>query len=510
MEVIIVDDERNIREGIERLIDWESLGCHVAASFSNGASALDYLRKNDIDIVITDIKMPVMDGLEMARILAEEKNRAKVIILTAYSDFEYAKMAIRYHVSDFIIKNEFIEELPAAVNKVISVINKEREQKNANAGAAGKSPLNDAIYKCITTGKYDVNSAETDMYKFVVCACDIEEYDDASSGRNYLQMLKNILKIGLKDCQFEIYENTEKYFIIAVYYRKDSHISLGRIIEYFGNIIIMIEEFMRINIKFGIGSETENIAELKTSYEHAKAALSGITAKGSEVKVYTESKEAGRDFDVDAKMDTIIEQIFDETENIAEESLKEMYDEIAKRYLSLESCQLYMLVICSGAIHRAVRYHIDTEVDFSDMEKEVYEKIQGAKTIFTLLQIGKETIDKIRSLCIGKKSFRNELVSKVDECIKEHYKEEINLQFISEKLFLSGSYVSRAYKKMTGLNVTEKIMLFRIAKAKELLSQTSLKVYEIAAQVGFKDAPYFTNVFMKYTGMSPSDYRNCR
>nr|MCR4777719.1 response regulator [Lachnospiraceae bacterium] len=91
MEVIIVDDERNIREGIERLIDWESLGCHVAASFSNGALALDYLRKNDIDIVITDIKMPVMDGLEMARILSEEKNMAKVIILTAYSDFEYAK-----------------------------------------------------------------------------------------------------------------------------------------------------------------------------------------------------------------------------------------------------------------------------------------------------------------------------------------------------------------------------------------------------------------------------------
>nr|MCR4777717.1 response regulator [Lachnospiraceae bacterium] len=91
MEVIIVDDERNIREGIERLIDWESLGCHVNASFSNGAAALDYLRKNDIDIVITDIKMPVMDGLEMARILSEEKNMAKVIILTAYSDFEYAK-----------------------------------------------------------------------------------------------------------------------------------------------------------------------------------------------------------------------------------------------------------------------------------------------------------------------------------------------------------------------------------------------------------------------------------
>ena len=129
IKVLIVDDERNIREGINKLIDWESLGCEVVGALANGVSALDFIKSNEVDLVVTDIKMPVMDGLELSKHISEDFPHINVIILTAYSEFDMAKKAISFRVSDFIIKNEFMDELPKAVLEVSEKILKEKERR---------------------------------------------------------------------------------------------------------------------------------------------------------------------------------------------------------------------------------------------------------------------------------------------------------------------------------------------------------------------------------------------
>ena len=129
IKVLIVDDERNIREGITKLIDWESLGCEVVGAVANGVSALDFIKGNEVDLVVTDIKMPAMDGLELSKHICEDFPHIKVIILTAYSEFDMAKKAISFRVSDFIIKNEFMDELPKAVLEVSEKILKEKESR---------------------------------------------------------------------------------------------------------------------------------------------------------------------------------------------------------------------------------------------------------------------------------------------------------------------------------------------------------------------------------------------
>ena len=119
--IYCVEDEKNIREGIVELIEWEKLGCKVCASMQNGAQVLKYLEEEKIhvDIIITDIKMPIMDGMELIGMLNERFPDIKVIILTAYSDFTYAQQAIKFQVSDFVVKNDFFLELPRAVKKII-------------------------------------------------------------------------------------------------------------------------------------------------------------------------------------------------------------------------------------------------------------------------------------------------------------------------------------------------------------------------------------------------------
>ena len=132
-KVLIVDDERNIRDGIKALIDWESLDCQVVGDCVNGSLAMDFIAKNEVDIVVTDIKMPVMDGLQLSRNPMEDYPDLKVIILTAYSEFEMARAALKNKVFDFIIKNEFIEELPKTITRCVKVIEEDKKFKENQA-----------------------------------------------------------------------------------------------------------------------------------------------------------------------------------------------------------------------------------------------------------------------------------------------------------------------------------------------------------------------------------------
>lgn len=117
-KVLVVDDERHIRNGIISVIDWELIGCRIVKDCANGVEAVDYLENNEVDIVISDIKMPGMNGIELAEYINLNKDKTKVILLTAYSDFTNAHLAIKHNVSEYVVKTDFIEELPRAIEKV--------------------------------------------------------------------------------------------------------------------------------------------------------------------------------------------------------------------------------------------------------------------------------------------------------------------------------------------------------------------------------------------------------
>jgi two-component system response regulator YesN len=514
VKVLIVDDERNIREGIKKLIDWESLNCEVVGACVNGVSALEFIEKNPVDMVVTDIKMPVMDGLELSRHIRDEYPEIKVIILTAYSEFDMAKKAITFNVTDFIIKNDFMDELPKAVEKNVAAINAKRDEKKENSGDEIHSDDRYfmSILKSLVTdtelSKEDITGFENS--NLVICACEINRYEgDSNTERNLYEMFNNILKIGLKNCRFTTISVNQSLLIIGLSYEKNSGMNINRVVECFSNILIMVEEFMRIEIKIGISSELPEIATIKEGYMEAKDALSKIDGKGCALKIYEGSigRNSGEFLDVDGFSEKICEFTFDERSDNAVNVLHDFVGKLKASGCSFEQCKLYMLVIYSTIIHKAVRYQLNVDLDFNDYEKEIYKKVQSSNTITSLEKIGEILISEIRSICIGKKNFKNELVKKVDDCIKSNYKKELTLQKISKEIYLNSSYVSRAYKKMTGNTVTEAITLYRVNKAKELLKNTNMKIYEVAEDVGFKDAAYFTNVFVKYTSLNPSDFR---
>ena len=273
---MIVDDERNIREGILQLIDWHKLGCEVVIDCGDGEAALEYMQDHPIDIVVTDIKMPLIDGIELSKRITEEYINTKIIILTAYSDFAYAKQAIKYNVVDFIIKNDFIEELPIAIDKTVQLIRKEREKdKRKDRSKDEEGYLIQMFNQLMTTG--NVNNLDVELFRlndfrYSLCACEINYYDKEKDKRNLFKILKNILKIALKECYFTVIPLSDTYMIIIIQFDKSSQMNLNDIIKFYNDIIIMIEEFMRIDIRFGLSRLVDNFKDIKRGYEEAKEA----------------------------------------------------------------------------------------------------------------------------------------------------------------------------------------------------------------------------------------------
>ena len=196
--VLIVDDERNIRDGIKALIDWTDLECQVVGDCVNGSQALDFIAKNQVDIVVTDIKMPVMDGLTLSKNIREEYPEIKVIILTAYSEFEMARAALKNKVFDYIIKNEFIDELPKTITRCVKVI---EEQKKEQASHLIDKDSQEYFFNVLkgllvsnNISQSDVEKYGLDRYNYVICAASIKVYEDNNSDRDMMDILNNILK----------------------------------------------------------------------------------------------------------------------------------------------------------------------------------------------------------------------------------------------------------------------------------------------------------------------------
>lgn len=501
-KVMVVDDERNIRRGIIQLIDWNHLNCEVVSDCRNGQDALDYLGKKPVDIVVTDIKMPSVDGIELSSRIKEHYPQTKVIILTAFSDFNYAKQAIKYGVIDFIIKNEFIHELPQSIEKAKAMI---------RPLASPEETVLECFKKLIRGHALSTDYAKRmDLidYDYCILACDIDYYDPTKDKSHLLKILNNILTLTLKESPFHIIQSKKNYMIVVIQFHKSSSVTLNEVIQYANEIIIMVEEFMRIDIKLGISPIQKDYTQLALSHEQANTALSTILSEGSELNVYQEDSSdvpQGETIDIENYIRRINDLIFDNQQEESKGLLKELFDSLILNHYSFEQSKMYSLLLCSSIIRRAVKYQIDH--DFQKMEIQVYQTIKTSQTMFSLLSLCDDTIDSIYRLTEGNLELKSDLVRKVDDYIHAHYKSDLTLQMISQELFLNNSYLSRAYKKCTGNTITKAINMYRINKAKSLLINTSKKIYEIAEDVGFNDAAYFTHVFYKYMDQSPSDFR---
>ena len=519
-KVIIVDDEPYIREGLTRLIPWEDYGLEVCGESDNGIAALKMIHALNPEIVITDIKMPEMDGLEMIKKSTQGLNsHCKFIILSGYEDFKYAQAAMKYDVSQYILKPIDEDELIQALLELKKTITKEKNKENEER--IGEEAIARDTIRKLLAGKIDDNITEFsgrllnanngEPLSFILI--EIINYKDFLVNQNsdefeisLADTYRNIVKTIGKENTMNITEEGVFRFGVLV----NSQI-LNR---YNGNLELLcnklyknISDDSKRKTAVYAGRRVTRLLNVETSYQSCFHAM--------EKNFF--HREPGVIYYSDIKNNTFNYHFKNEISNtrllyiIANNKIDELQIALEDYFAALEKQSLAPEVVRACVIEfmlEAVKIISDNNGDADNLV-----------THFRINDISRLSINDLKKLqynfCVSsagilkklRKNSHSDIISEVESFIRHNYKNNINLKSISEHFYINPVYLGQLFKKTTGAYFNDYLHDLRIKEAVNLLSKTKMKIYEISGEVGYSDSDYFIRKFKKTMGTSPSKYR---
>ena len=544
LKIFLAEDEVIVRETIKRMIPWEELGFELVGEAADGEMALPLLIRQKPDLLITDIKMPFMDGLTLAKLAKKELPELKIVILSGYDDFNYAKQAINIGVEDYLLKPITKNALIERLSEIRSRYEHEKTQKEyyekfqREMQAYEKNSSRD-FFEALVRGSMDMMEVYKKAEKLGV--------DIVAEAYNILIFTMNSeedfsgQKEGYSEWEAESLEMLEEFFSghpSAMLFRsnifsygvllKGQKESIKEITkECVGKIqgILKRKESKR-EWFLAVGQPVERLSQIKKSYHTASRAFSQRYLYVENILYYDEmemmehrSGQADtndnaylKKVDVNALNPAILQKflsngIQEETENF----VKDYFYAIGQE--PMESLVFRNYVILN------VRFSVITFLkglgcDTEGMEPENTEEIlaESGKNIESAIAYVEKMVSQaitIRDQNSGNKN-RSILKTAVD-FIESHYmEEEISLNTVANVANVSANHFSALFSQNMGQTFIEYLTSLRMNKAKELLRCTGMRSSEIAGEIGYKDAHYFSYLFKKTQGMTPSDYRKVR
>lgn len=498
--LLIVDDEAPMRKGLSSFINWEAIDCIVADTAIDGLDAVEIIQKQHIDIIITDIRMPEMDGLELARYVYDNHLDIAVIILTGYAEFEYAQNAIKYNVVQFLLKPTSKEEVMNAVQSAQQqIIN---SKKNGTIAKNEMAFLKDQFFQELLISNSTAMPDAAD--KLAVFSMDLSNYYIAAfqftqtEHEDVNQLKELMISQKIKSYCFR-YNN----LIMNIYFYPRQEEIPSRIIIHCQEITAMMNTFYKKKIVIGISRYHSGIDEFSVAGYEAIYALSFTFYSEGNIAVFNEKDKQTSYISADSTLalyeveNAMIQLDFSSAASI----IKNLYSKLQSNFTNSTdvkniSSQIYY-----------IGYRVLAKRQMIPPTEEYFTRISESTDIYQLETIIEELLEYIRKTLTGSEKELSHFVKSALQYIKLHITENITLESIAEYSHINESYLSRTFKKECGCSITEYITSLRIERAKELLASHDILTYEISEQVGFKDPSYFSLTFKKYTGLSPKEYR---
>ncbi|MFD0692948.1 response regulator [Paenibacillus sp. GCM10027628] len=529
-KIMIVDDESEVREGIMESIEWELHGFEFVGDYANGNDALEAISELRPDLVLSDICMPFMDGIELTRYIQMKYPYIKVIIITGHDEFDYAQRALRLKVYDFIVKPITAQELRGLLDKVRADMDMEAEHRenltHLKSQLQQSLPLlRERFLEQLVSGTLRAAEIQEKLHYFrlpelpppyLVAAIDIDDFGEITKGRwdNDPELLRsaafNIVQEIMEGKEAIVFRTREEGMIVVFYGESEEGLyetafNLSEVIRF------CMEKYLKFTVTVGIGTLCSTLGELPLSYKGAVSALDYRFLLGTNRVISIQDMEGTPksihllDMEWNRRFATMIKTgTFKEAQALTEHligSLKDSLMPIGACYLQIQS----ILIAIVNTIHELIG---DESVHFKG-HAMIVQDLHQFKTLDEieqwLLTICKEAISYISEQ-------RNDLtkiqVRSVIAYIEEHYQDEnLSIHDLCRHVHLSKSYFSSVFKQHTEQTIMEYVTRVRIDKAKDLLRHTPMKFYEIAAKVGYSDPQYFSVIFKKHTGTSPTEFR---
>lgn len=506
MRAVIVEDEILIREGLCRLMAKMFPEIEIVSVANNGQEGFECIEKCRPDLVITDIKMPGMDGLEMLSKVQEAGQEPKVIILTAYSEFTYAQQAVKLGVCDYIIKPVVVQEFVRTIRKIQNVY--EQEQRRAPETMGSLENIVSGILHGVTILDGPMEEFLRNRYKIMQDTPFIELLVYlGSSFETQRERKRHGLSRLLQDKEMEYCLVDMEYdkAVVAVIYRYTSRQDMER--WYQNQILFQKREKWEKKISHGM-LEVAGAGEIREGYQRLLPYMDWNIVLGDDILIsYPRIADIQTEiciYPVELENQMKIAVCTGENERIRK-VIGQFYHYFldGKVYSPKEVKESYVRFLWSFL-------NIAKEVDSIDYkqidQKKLLDHIMGAKTLEELKNTYEELLSYMR---IAERSVEGVslAVKKAQSIIHEFYADGITLSEIADRLNMTQEYLGAQFHKETGENFSSYIRNYRLAKAKELLIGTQLKQYEISEKVGYTDAKYFARVFKECVGISPAEYR---
>ena len=494
--VLIVDDEKIEREGLKYLLLREE-GERNVFEASNGKQALQIIRSEDIQLVLTDIKMPHMDGLELSRRAKEENPALQIIIFSGYSDFTFAQEAIRYGVTEYILKPVNPEDFHKVIQKAEKVI--EQRKKKESREIKEKNFLQQYfLQNYLYSGKLETLEKAKDMIdleKWNGWHCGILLESDVAFFDTAEETLEEEIQKELRRVCFYLNLNARQSLLLF----QDVYCDYQLVANY-----NFMKRKYRDSFYLAVSRKFEGCECLPEILEQLEQQM--------EEKFYHPEKHVFSNEDDVLKLSVGEVQDSQIMQMISEDITRKDTDQLRKHFACLKEkyhdntqySAMYIKFVFSNVIQELFQ-----ENQFSGerrLEHEI-ERLYNCRNIMEIVEVTEDNIKEYEAfLDRSMSSSRNE-VAAVKNYIYQHYEEDLNLEMLAEKVYLSSGYLSFIFKKETGMNLNRYIRVFRMEKAKELLCSTNMKVAQVSEHVGFANVSYFCRSFREYYGSSPESYR---
>jgi len=535
-KLLIVEDEPAVREGIESTINWEAINIAFAGTCADGQEAWEFIQQDCPDLILTDIRMPQLSGLELVHKINEANLDVIIILLSGHDDFSYAKKAIQLGVFDYILKpcqpkqiREVIEraanELTQRRSKTLHFNELERQSKESR-----KTIAENRLLKLLRTPPRSPESRSSEIEEsglrlldepclVIVLEIDTKALNRLSYHEGDLPLIRyaasNIMEESLQkhvSNYFEMATQNEQFIIVT-----NLSEQLGDFEElktFLTELQTNISTFLKVTVSVGAGSIV-SLSEIHRSYQEASEALTQrFFYGGGEIFVYGEEKmqhlapEASPAFheqlaDFQKKMSQHIAMC-----NFSDFiiGVEEWLNEFKEQHLSIKRIHLHTYSLIDMLIKEVQMGNgqfADEQIELLETFAEHIENQETFEELSTLLTL---MIQKMVELINAQKPL-HKTTQHVCEIIKEKYMTNLTLKGIAEKVFISPSHLSTLFRQEMGINFLDYLHQFRIEKAKQLLREENGKVYLIATQVGYYDKAHFVRMFKKWTGVLPSQYQ---
>ncbi len=529
-KVMIVEDEMLVRIGMRNSVDWAKFNMQIVSDMPDGHAAWHYcLNEGFPDLIITDIRMPKMDGMALISSVRKENKHTRIVVLSCLEEFELVRQAMSLGVSNYILKLTMTEE------EIESVLNGVREELDVHAAAAAlprddhqlghanfdlikEKYLKDFLfYGIYSTEEFEqfavANSLRLAPSRLVACIMEVDNYSNLK--RRFKDKNGHLIKATLLNILYEImnaYKRGETIYLDETHYlllfsfddmvseqsiKQELQLTLSTIKD-------AIQTYFNSSVSFGISGMKSGYKSLRKLYMEATQVLDGKFLAGPGLKHRVGDPIDDRPLQVrieKLRMDPSVRDL------LSPMKLKE-FDQLltsVSDFRSLEKSAIRIMLLQFVQWINANVY--DDASDDRELLYQVVEKLNECDTLPEMVEHVSSYV--MRAVEKSKTALQiSSEIAKAIQFIKRNYDQNISLQQVADHVNLSFGYMSNLFKKETQVTFVEYLNNYRIERAKELLDKTQMKTYDIAVKVGFSpEYTYFSKVFKKVTGLNPNEYR---